>query len=211
MFLKLVKLTEQIQLKNYSRLHGLCHLAKNLYNAANYIVRQAFFSENRWIRYYELNEALKASDPYRTLPSQTSQQILRVLEKNWKSFFNACRAMRDHPEQFKGRPKPPKYKRKQGEFLVIFTNQQCNIKDGYLRFPKRVALDPIKTRITSRLHHVRIVPKGLYHILEIIYEKESINLNLNKDRIIGIDLGLTNLLTIINNLGLTPIVIMLFH
>jgi putative transposase len=43
--------------------------------------------------------------------------------------------------------------------------------------------------------------------LEIVYEKESIDLKLNKDRVIGIDLGLNNLLTIINNAGLTPIVI----
>ena len=202
-----MKLTEQIQLYKSIKLRELCHLAKDVYNTANYLVRQAFFRENRWIRYYELNELLKTSIPYRALPSQTSQQVLRALEQNWKSFFNACRERRVHPEKFQGNPKPPKYKRKRGEFVVIFTNQQCAIKDGYLRFPKRVELEPIKTRVTNPLHQVRIVPKGLYYVLEIVYEKESIDLKLNKDRLIGIDLGLNNLLTIVNNAGLTPIVI----
>jgi putative transposase len=119
-----MKLTEQIQLKKSIELSGLCHSAKDLYNIANYLVRQAFFRENRWICYYELNTLLKSSNPYQVLPSQTSQQILRILDQNWKSFFNACREYRAHPEKFQGCPKPPKYKRKRGEFVVIFTNQQ---------------------------------------------------------------------------------------
>ena len=202
-----MKLTEQIQLKKTHKLRELCHLAKDLYNAANYVVRQNFFTENRWIRYYELNEVLKTSDSYRALPSQTSQQVLLTVERNWKSFFNASREYRNRPEKFQGRPKPPKYKKKRGEFIVLFTNQQCSIKEGYLRFPKRVALEPIKTRITAPLRHARIVPKGLYYVLEIVYEKDPLDLTLNKDRLIGIDLGLNNLLTIVNNFGLAPLVI----
>jgi putative transposase len=202
-----MKLAEQIQLRKSIKLSELCHSAKNLYNTANYLVRQAYFRDNRWIRYYGLNALLKISIPYRTLPSQTSQQVLRMLEQNWKSFFNACREYRAHPEKFQGRPKPPKYKRKRGEFVVIFTNQQCTIKEGYLRFPKRAELKPIKTRIMNPLHHVRVIPKGFYYVLEIIYEKKSIDLNLNKERVVGIDLGLNNLLTIVNNIGLPPIVI----
>jgi putative transposase len=205
--MNVMRLAEQIHLRKSIKLGGLCHSAKNLYNITNYLVRQAYFRENRSIHYYELNALLKISIPYQALPSQSSQQILRVLEQNWKSFFNACREYRAHPKKFQDRPKPPKYKRKRGEFMVIFTNQQCAIKEGYLRFPKRVELKPIKTRITNLLHQVRIIPKGLYYVLEIIYEKESIDLKLNKDRVVGIDLGLTNLLTIVNNVGLTPIVI----
>jgi putative transposase len=86
-----MKLTEQIQLKKSIKLGGLCHSAKDLYNVANYLVRQAYFKDNRWIRYYELNALLKTSVSYQDLPSQTSQQVLRVLDQNWKSFFNACR------------------------------------------------------------------------------------------------------------------------
>jgi len=147
---------------------------------------------------------LKNKDPYRALPSQTAQQILRLLDTTWKSFFNGCKVWNKTPEKFKGRPKPPNYKKKNGEFIVIFTNQQCKIKGGYLYFPRRAGLTPIKTRIKEGLHHVRVIPKGNYYILEIVYEKEKINLNLNEKRVIGIDLGLNNIVTIANNAGLPP-------
>ena len=57
------------------------------------------------------------------------------------------------------------------------------------------------------MHQVRIVPKGIHYVLEIIYEQEAINLNLNEDRVIGIDLGLNNIVTIANNAGLKPAII----
>ena len=40
---------------HYSLLRGFCHLSKNLYNHANYEVRQAFIKEGRWIRYKKLD------------------------------------------------------------------------------------------------------------------------------------------------------------
>ncbi len=57
------------------------------------------------------------------------------------------------------------------------------------------------------MHHVRIIPKGLYYVLEIIYQKEVNNLDLDKKRVIGIDLGLNNIITIVNNAGLQPAII----
>jgi putative transposase len=44
-------------------------------------------------------------------------------------------------------------------------------------------------------------------VLEIIYHKELENLNLDKDRVIGIDLGLNNIITMVNNAGQPPVVI----
>jgi len=150
---------------------------------------------------------LKNKETYKKLPSQTAQQILILLDKNWKSFFNSVKEWKEHPEKYKGRPRPPKYKKKNGEFIVIFTNQQCRIKNGYLHFPEKTNLSPIKTRIRNQLHQVRIIPIGLYYILGIIYSKKIKNLSLNKDRAIGIDLGVNNIVTIVNNVGLKPTII----
>lgn len=202
-----MKLTERIQLRKTTQFSYLCHLSKNLYNYANYYIRQEFFYLGNWLRYYDLWYILKDKESYRKLPSQTSQQTLKLLEKNWKSFFNSYREWKTHPEKYQGRPKPPRYKKKNGECIAIFTNQQCRIKKGYLHFPKKTLLPPIKTRIKNRLHQVRIIPKGRYYILEIIYEKEVKDLNLDKDRVIGIDLGLKNIVTIVNNAGLKPVII----
>ena len=202
-----MKLAERLELKKKAHLSFLCHAAKNLYNLANYYVRQEFFSLGKWIRYYDLWFILKNKEQCQILPSQTAQQILRVLDKNWKSFFNSNRDWNVHPEKYLGRPKPPKYKKKSGEFIVIFTNQQCRIKAGYLNFPKKIGLTPIKTRISNHLHQVRIIPKGLYYVLEIVYERDVEDIHLNKKRVIGIDLGLNNIVTIVNNTGLKPVII----
>ena len=202
-----MKLAEQIQLKKRGDFSCLCYLSKNLYNLANYYVRQEFFYLGNWLRYYDLWFILKDKEPYKKLPSQTAQQILKLLDKNWKSFFNSIKEWKEHPKKYQGMPKPPKYKKKNGEFIIIFTNQQCRIKNGYLHFPEKAKLSPIKTRIKNLLHQVRIIPKGLFYNLEIIYSKEIDNLNLNKDRFIGIDLGISNIVTIVNNVGLKPTII----
>ena len=114
---------------------------------------------------------------------------------------------KNNPDKYKKRPQLPKYKKKNGEFLLIFTNQQCIIKDGFLYFPKRVNLEPIRTRITEMLKEVRILPLGPKYKVEIVYEKEVKDLELNKDNIIAIDLGLNNLITAVNNIGLKPIIV----
>jgi putative transposase len=66
----------------------LCHLAKNLYNAANYITRQAFFAGAAIPTAYTLIPHMtKDNHPdYRALPVQTAQQTLRLLDKDWTSF-----------------------------------------------------------------------------------------------------------------------------
>ncbi|MFX0023490.1 MAG: RNA-guided endonuclease InsQ/TnpB family protein [Candidatus Hermodarchaeota archaeon] len=202
-----MKLTEQIQLKNTPQLSYLCHLSKNLYNLANYYVRQEYFYLGNWLRYYDLWYILKDKEPYKILPPQSAQQILKLVDKNWKSFFQSNKNYKIHPEKFFNPPKPPRYKRKDGEYMLIFTNQQCSIKEGHLHFPKKTQLKPIKTRIKNNFHHVRIIPKGFYYILDLVYRKEVRTLNLDKGRVIGIDLGLNNIITMVNNAGLQPAII----
>jgi len=114
---------------------------------------------------------------------------------------------RANPKKFKNKPRIPRYKKKNGESIVIFTNQQCRIKEGYLRFPKKVNLKLTKTRIKEKLKEVRIIPLGIKYKIEIVYEKEEQDLGLNKSNVLSIDLGLNNLITAVNNIGLDPIII----
>ena len=72
------KRTEQIRIKPDGNISSLCHLSKNLYNEANYLIRQEFFKTGRGIRYYELDKELKDSENYKSLPAQTAQQILML-------------------------------------------------------------------------------------------------------------------------------------
>ncbi len=200
--------TEQIWLSENNILSELCHYSKNLWNEANYAVRQEFFATGKWIRYNTLAGSLKISENYKSLNAQTAQQILKILDRSWNSFFKAIKEYAKHPEKFFGRPKLPGYKAKDGEFMLVYTNQQVKIENNYIIFPKRLPIK-VKTRMEddTKISEARIIPKGTGYVLEIVYEKKVEPLNLDKDRIVGIDFGLRNIVTIANNIGEKPIVI----
>nr|QNO41497.1 hypothetical protein PCHDJDJP_00020 [Methanosarcinales archaeon ANME-2c ERB4]QNO42071.1 hypothetical protein NOEFNAIN_00002 [Methanosarcinales archaeon ANME-2c ERB4]QNO42659.1 hypothetical protein LNAFDGMD_00020 [Methanosarcinales archaeon ANME-2c ERB4]QNO43398.1 hypothetical protein PNFJDKBC_00009 [Methanosarcinales archaeon ANME-2c ERB4]QNO48236.1 hypothetical protein BHCKGNAA_00021 [Methanosarcinales archaeon ANME-2c ERB4] len=206
-----VRRTEQIWLPLSDNLSYICHLSKNLFNEANYIIRQELRQNGKWTRFSSLNNQLNkgVSDNYTLLPSQTANRILYTLDKSWKAFFIAIKDWKVHPEKYNEKPEPPHYKRKDGEHILIFTTQQVKIKDGYLLFPKMTGIDPIKTRLgdNTKLKEVRIIPKGIGYVCEIVHEILVESLNLNPDNVAGIDLGVRNIVTMANNIGERPIVI----
>ncbi|MCK9576213.1 MAG: transposase [Clostridia bacterium] len=212
----LVTRTEQIQFKSET-ISALAHASKNLYNAGNYLMRQRFFENDKLYKetgqkgegiwYKQLYPMVKDTEDYKALPAQTSQQVLKLLEKSWKAFFMASKAFAKTPEKFLGKPKPPKYKNKDGEHILIFTNQQCKIKDGILKFPKVVDLE-LKTRLVDvDLREVRIIPNANKYTCEIVYNKTVVDNEINSGRVLGIDLGVRNIVTIANNFGAKPIVV----
>jgi putative transposase len=207
--------TEQIRINKTKELSSLCHLSKNLYNEANYLVREAYFLNENKVKYNELDAWLKLnSENYKSLNAQSAQQILRLLEKDWNSFYESKDSKYKNPSKFKGKVKFPGYKPKDGEAILIFTNQQVSIKDHILTFPKKLPLK-IKTRLQNNtdLREVRIIPNSNHYIVEIVYSKINEEGIINKrwyaknNNIIGIDLGLRNIITIANNIGQKPIVI----
>jgi len=208
--MKLIR-TEQIWTKPNKTLSHLCHLSKNLFNQGNYIIKNA--EKGIWIRYGDLDLIFngKGTDPsenYKQLPAQTAQHILILLDKSWKGFFEALKTWKKHPDKFLTKPKPPRYKKKNGEHILIFTDGQCRIKDGILKFPKKVGLE-LKTRLPddTNLREVRIIPKGVGYICEVIYKKEVEVEKKDESRVVGIDFGSKNIIAMVNNIGLKPIVI----
>ena len=72
--------TEQIWIKSQKTLSWLCHLSKNLYNEGNYLIRQEFFNNGKWIRYNSLYHLLK-------LQKIITYFQLKQLNKCWKSLI----------------------------------------------------------------------------------------------------------------------------
>ena len=96
----------------------LTRLSKNLYNYANYLIRQYFFETGKMLNEYELTTKLAKEKQidYILMPSaQSAQQTIKLLFKNWKSFFKANQAYKQNPTNFLGRPKMPRYKEKDGQ------------------------------------------------------------------------------------------------
>ena len=189
-------------------LDDLTFRAKNLYNAANYHVRQTFIFTGLMPSEYDISTFFAfIDDPdYRALPAQNSQQVIKTLFSNWKGYFASMREWRKNKEKFTGMPKMPKYKKKDGRFTATFTNQQVKVKDGYLHFPKAVNLQPIKTSV-SKPKQVRIKPESTCFVVEIVYEKEAQQAEVLPDSFLSIDLGLNNLATSYNNVGLDPFIV----
>lgn len=197
--------------KYYKILDEYCFKSKNLYNYANYIIRQEFINNGKWIRYNELDKIVKNKEndfDYKNMPiSSSSQQCLKLLDKNWKSFFASIKDYNKNPSKYSGRPKLPKYRPKNGRNILILTNQNCKIKNGYINFPKKFKGLLIKTKIRNGLQQVRVIPKDKYLVIEIVYKIEDVEPLVDNGRYIGIDLGLDNFATITNNCGLIPLVI----
>jgi putative transposase len=187
----------------------MCFKAKNIYNHANYMIRQQLFYLETFLPYDGKEDSLyfqvKNHPAYKSLPAQTAQQILKKLEDNWHSFFAAMKEWKVNPYKFLGMPKPPKYKEKDGRFITFFTNQQCKVKDGSIRFPKTKLY--LKTKIAEPLNEVRITPEGNRYKIEIVHEHVVPEIFSEHSRIASIDLGLNNLATLTNNIGEIPIVI----
>ncbi|MFA4870841.1 MAG: transposase [Pedobacter sp.] len=207
--------TEQIRINGTPELSTLCHLSKNLWNEANYIIRQQFFLTGKWIRYNELDKMMQSSNNYKKLGSASSQQALMLLDKNWVATFKGIKERTKNPSKFKGKVGLPHYKPKDGESIIIFTNRGAHIRNGYLTFTKKLPLS-LKTRLpdNTKLKQVRIIPKVTYYICEIVYEKRTSEKSIinrrwysKNNNILGIDYGVDNIITMSNNIGLQSIVI----
>lgn len=190
----------------------LCFKSKNVYNYANYTIRQEFINNGNWIRYRDLSKIINQSDCFKDLGSNSAQMTLRILDKTWKSFFVSIKDWNKHKEKYLGRPRLPKYKDKNGRFVCTLTNMQTHLKEGYLYFAYAL-LKPFnnlfKTNVQGKLLQTRIVPHGGCYTLEIVYEKEVAEIKESKEsnKIISIDLGVNNFATITNNIGINPIII----
>lgn len=200
----------------FKMLCSFCQKSKNLYNHANYLVRQNFIENQKWIRYGELDKQLKydtAFPDYKNMPTaQSAQQCLRLLDKTWNSFFRSIKDWSKHKDKYLGRPKMPKYLKKNGLFVLALTNQNCKLKGNSIYFPKIFSGFSVKTGIKAKINfqsfqQIRIVPKYNKLIVEVVYNITVPAIKANNTRIIGIDIGVNNLAAVANNCELPAFVI----
>jgi putative transposase len=130
----------------YSVIDEAAFKSKNLYNAANYEIRQAFIHEGTYLNYNEIQRRMQSHEAYRALPAKVSQQILMVLDRNWKSFFEALESYQEDPSKFLGRPKLPKYKHKTEGRNILIYNIQALSKTGLKRGLIQPSMLPIEVQ-----------------------------------------------------------------
>lgn len=203
------------QSKWYELFENKCYIAKNIYNHANYLIRQTFVNTNKYLTYREVEKLLhddtEYTDYWELGLANSSQQILRVLDKNWKSFFKAIKDWKLHPEKYLGRPKLPKYKKKNGLKEFALTYNQFKLKpDNLIHFPKSLNGFTIKPNFINSqyntIQQVRFIPQKDRIVVEIVYLKTIADISIKSDNYIGIDLGIDNFATIVSNNGIAQII-----
>ena len=190
------------------RFEDVCHKSGLLYNYVLYQVRQGIFS-GKYLKEYDLSTKLGREDQsdFRNLPCGVSQQVVKQVFQNIKSWMKLKKDYEKNPSKYDSRPKLPKYKKGKKQNMLVFTTCTCRIKNWYIHFAKDV-VKPIKTKIgENKLCQVRIIPQATCYVVEVIYEKKEIDLQLNKSNILSIDLGLNNLCTCISNVGVKPFIV----
>ena len=200
---------------------SLCFASKNLYNKANYIIRQEFINTSKekkagirthaiYLNYHDIRKKLFDSEEYRSLPQKVSNQTLMIIDKNWKSFFRSIKDYAKNPSKYLGRPKLPKYLNvEKGRFVVIYEKGAISIrglKKGFINLSGTNISIPTKQTMDN-VCQARIVSRNGFYAIEVVYEKEESKMP-NSDVIAALDSGVNNLATVaLNKRDKTPFII----
>lgn len=187
----------------------LCKVSNNLYNQALYVFRETLKNESKWLSYFELDKILKNTKNldgkinYRLLKAQCSQQVLKLLDNNIKSYYRSIKDYKKHPNKYKEKPGLPKYRKRGSEFNLYYPNQSCIIRNGKIILSKKLFVDiPQYEKYSGLLENfkqVRILPNYAGYRIEVIYEVEDIEIPKSKEeKIASIDLGIDNLATLVS-------------
>jgi putative transposase len=185
--------------------------SKNIYNAANYLVRQAYISGTGYLNYKAIEKRFKQRDllPDQQLPLKVVQQVLKQVDHDWQAYFAAKAVWEATPEKFLGKPHIPKYKDKtKGRNLLVYTQQALSRKalaQGWIE-PSGL---PIRIKTGQReIQQVRIVPRSQHYVVEVIYTAAIQAAEVDPNFVLSIDLGLDNLAALASNQpGFIPLLV----
>lgn len=205
-------LAEQHNIKKsdprYEELDNLLFLSKNLYNAGLYTIRQHYFNTKKFLNYYSLSSIMAKDNniDYRMLPSKVSQQTLKILNGNFKSFFSHLSNKNKGNNKDRNVNLPKYLKKDTGRFIVTYTNQSISkkaLKTGVIKLTNVNATFQSDKR---NIQQVRIVPKNNVITVEVLYKVDDIECLPDNKRYAALDLGLNNLAAVSSNV-LKPFII----
>ncbi len=193
----------------YKECDRLCLLSKNLFNYANYLIRQSFIFEGKYLNYNAIQKLCQGHQDYTALPAKVSQQTLIRLHECWLSFFEACKQYGKQSERLLGRTKLPQYKHKtEGRFVVTYSSQAVSqqwMKKGVVHLS---GTNIFLTTQIKEIKQVRIVTKLWHYVIEVVHEVEVPKIQFMDGTIAGIDIGVNNLAAVTSNAkGFNPLIV----
>ena len=195
-------LTERHIIKNNKELDELCFNSKNLYNRALYLVRQHYFKMNSYLNFFGVNKLMIESkdEDYYALPTRVSNQTLRLLDSNFKSFFSLVKKKKGG--NYDKSIRIPKYLDKEGRYITVFPKEAVSkvyLRKGIIKLSSLSIEIPTKKANESNIVEVRVLPRNNHHVIEVVYKVDNVKPKSDNGRYASIDLGLDNLATIGSN------------
>lgn len=159
--------------------------------------------------YTDLYHEIKHTYEYKQLNSNMAQQILKIVDRNFKSFWGLINTKKRTKSVTKVRL--PNYLNKDAHFSLIIGF--VRIKNDYsfdLPMSRQYSNKNIKINFRlpailrdKKIKEIRIIPKQNARFFEIhyVYEKEISSGIYNQNNALAIDLGIDNLMTCVTNHG----------
>lgn len=197
-----------------SILEFICEESNKLANCGLYYSRQLFFKTGKIPSKSELHRLLKSNAHFQALYSHVAQQTLTTVFESFRSFIGLLKGVKSGTVE--QRPHLPGYK-KNALKLVTFPRADVKLKNGQLRFPLGTRVKawfgidafylPMPSNLKySDLKEIRILPRNGCFYAEFVYSVEEIKVELDFEKVLGIDPGLNNWLTCVSNAGTSFIV-----
>ena len=194
----------------------LCRISKNLYNAALYYLRQYYFEHNIIPSYFDTNKILKDNENYHIINTYQSICTIRCAYNNMMKFIRKHGSLPKYlpkngfyplytdqvrPILYNGHNciKLPLSNDMRTNKVFINTYQDKLINNFIDEYKNKESINIFfkipKLLDNKEIHQVRIVPdkKGEYYKVEFSYKEEENELKPIDEKIMGIDLGVTNL------------------
>lgn len=183
-----------------------------LYNSCVYNIRQHYFNNNSFLQFKDQYHQITAEENFSILINDSAQQVLRMVDKNFKSFFSLLKLKQKG--KYSAPVKIPNYLKKEDGWSIFIQGRSARIKNGKVKvgltkkFRELYNIDKkdIIFYLPKNLYNVKTLQqlqiKPLYNGKEyeilFCYEKPVNIKDLNDKTYLGLDCGLDNLLTAYN-------------
>jgi lycopene cyclase CruP len=196
-------------------LEFICQESNKLANCGIYYSRQLYFKTGKIAHKYELHKVLGSNPHFKAFQCHVAQQCLTSVAESFSSFMGLLKGVKNGTIDQK--PRLPNYRTKDGLNVVTFLKNDVKLKAKGLRFPlgSKVkawfGLDafylPMPTNLDYKsIREYRILPRNGCFYLELVYKVESVQVDVDLSKVLGIDHGLNNWLTCLSNVGTSFIV-----
>lgn len=140
----------------------MCYAASKLWNVCNYERRN--FKELGMVHYpdwYDQKARLKGNMWFKSLPSQTAQEVCKLVDKSWKSFYALIKS--------KGiqNPKPPRFKQS-GMTITYMQNAIVHVPGS-----KRVRLS-LSKQLKEYLKHTYDICDNYLYLENKIFQNTDV-------------------------------------